>query len=126
MGSGLRGRRWMRVGVALLWIWPLAGGAGQMQQVPPGTPGPPGLKQPQLPGISGDQPIGPNSATMEHMRENDRRKRLLSDTAKLVALSNELNEEVKNTSKDELSLEVVRKAEEIEKLAHDVKERMKG
>ncbi len=72
-------------------------------------------------------PVGmPNSRTLEHMREEERHKRLLADTAKLVELTNELKSEVDKASKDELSVDVVRKAAEIEKLARDVKERMKS
>ena len=67
-----------------------------------------------------------NAARLEHLREDERRKRLLSDTEKLVQLSTELKADVEKTSKDELSVEVVRKAAELEKLAHDVKERMRG
>ncbi len=80
----------------------------------------------QLPGLSDAPDPRFNTPKMEHMRENERRTRLLADTARLVALSTELKEEVDKTSKDELSLDVVRKAAEIEKLARDVKERMKS
>lgn len=69
---------------------------------------------------------GPNPARMEKLRQEDRHKRILADTARLVELTNELKNEVDKASKDELSLNVVRKAAEIEKLAHDVKERMKS
>jgi hypothetical protein len=73
-------------------------------------------------------PFGPqpNGARLEKMREEDRRKRLLADTARLVELTNELKAQVDKAAKDELSLDVVRKAAEIEKLARDVKERMKS
>ncbi len=101
-------------------------GASQVQGVPQ-VPSP--THTPQIPGIRGadTEPLaGPSPEKLEHMREDDRRKRLLSDTAKLLALSTELKEQVEKSSKDELSLDVVRKAAEIEKLAHDVKERMKG
>ena len=54
-----------------------------------------------------------------------RHKRMEADAAKLLELSTELKADVDKAGKDELSLEVMRKAEEIEKLAHDVKERMK-
>ncbi len=54
-----------------------------------------------------------------------RHKRMEADVAKLLELSTELKADVDKAGKDELSLEVMRKAEEIEKLAHDVKERMK-
>jgi len=60
------------------------------------------------------------------MGNEDRHKRLEADTDKLLALSTELKAEVDKAKKDELSLDVVRKAAEIEKLAHDVKERMRS
>lgn len=60
------------------------------------------------------------------MRNVDRQKQLVEETQKLVALANELKLEVDKSSKDTLSLDVIRKADEIEKLAHSVKEKMKG
>ena len=59
-------------------------------------------------------------------RNVDRQKQLVLDTQKLLALANELKSDVDKSTKDTLSLDVVRKAEEIEKLAHSVKEKMKG
>ena len=69
---------------------------------------------------------GINARKLEHMREDERHKRLVADTAKLIELTNELKTDVDKATKDELSLDVVRKAAEIEKLARDVKERMKS
>ena len=57
---------------------------------------------------------------------DDRHKRLESDVDKLLSLTNELKADLSKTTKDELSLDVVRKAQEIEKLAHDVQNRMKN
>ncbi|MGA1983809.1 MAG: hypothetical protein ABSG84_15260 [Acidobacteriaceae bacterium] len=59
------------------------------------------------------------------LRNADRQKQLIADTQKLLSLANELKADVDKSSKDTLSLDVVRKADEIEKLAHNVKERMK-
>ncbi|MFP5229976.1 MAG: hypothetical protein ACLGXA_20360 [Acidobacteriota bacterium] len=57
---------------------------------------------------------------------NEERKReIAADTAKLVELSNELKAEVDKTDKDTLSLDVIRKAEAIEKLAKSVRQKMK-
>ena len=56
----------------------------------------------------------------------DRQKKLKEDTAKLLELANELKAAVDKSNKDTLSLDVVRKADAIEKLAHSVKEGMKG
>ena len=57
---------------------------------------------------------------------DDRHKRLVLDVDRLISLTNELKTDVDKTDKDELSLEVIRKAQEIEKLAHDVQSRMKN
>jgi len=55
----------------------------------------------------------------------ERQKKLLDDTQKLLALATELKTAVDKSTKDTLSLDVIKKADEIEKLAHSVKERMK-
>lgn len=51
---------------------------------------------------------------------------LKHDTDKLLKLSVELKESVDKSDENVLSLDVIKKAEEIEKLAHSVKEKMKG
>jgi len=55
----------------------------------------------------------------------ERRKQISLDSANLLKLATELKAEVDKTSKDTLSLTVIRKAGAIEKLARDVKEEMK-
>jgi hypothetical protein len=55
----------------------------------------------------------------------ERRKQIADDSAKLLKLAADLNTEVDKTTKDTLSLSVIRRADEIEKLAHNVKEKMK-
>ena len=54
-----------------------------------------------------------------------RRKEIAEDSAKLLKMAAELKAEVDKTTKDTLSLAVIKKAAEIEKLARSVKERMK-
>jgi len=53
-----------------------------------------------------------------------RKKQIASESAKLLKLATELKAEVDKTDKDTLSIGVIRKADEIEKLAHSVKEKM--
>jgi nitric oxide reductase activation protein len=77
--------------------------------------------------VPGD--MGPSPAMAQEqakMRNVDRQKQLVSDTQKLLALANELKSDVDKSNKDTMSLDVIRKADEIEKLAHSVKEKMKG
>jgi hypothetical protein len=51
---------------------------------------------------------------------------LKADTDKLLKLAVELKGYVDKSNEDVLSLDVVKKADEIEKLAHSVKDKMKG
>jgi hypothetical protein len=55
----------------------------------------------------------------------ERKKQITDDSAKLLKLATELKTEVDKSNKDTLSLSVIHKADEIEKLAHSVKEKMK-
>jgi len=60
-------------------------------------------------------------------KENVKRQQdLEKETDKLLELATELKQYVDKTNENTLSVEVIRKAEEIEKLAHSVKEKMKG
>ncbi|MGA9307871.1 MAG: hypothetical protein WBW31_20900 [Candidatus Sulfotelmatobacter sp.] len=51
---------------------------------------------------------------------------LKADTDKLLKLAVELKDSVDKSNENVLSLDVLKKAEEIEKLAHSVKDKMKG
>ena len=51
---------------------------------------------------------------------------LKTDTDKLLKLAVELKDYVDKSNENVLSVEVLKKAEEIEKLAHSVKDKMKG
>ncbi len=89
-------------------------------------------QQTPQPGVIG-MPMAPNdpaSIKQEQQREqmmvDERRKKILSDTDKLLTLAAQLKADVDKSTKNELSLDVIRKAAEIEKLAHDVKERMRN
>ncbi len=55
-----------------------------------------------------------------------RHKEMTSDTEKLLALANQLKTAADKNSKDLLSMESVREAEQIEKLAHNVRQKMKA
>lgn len=55
----------------------------------------------------------------------ERKKELSDESAQLLTLAMALKAEVDKTNKDMLSLNVIRKADEIEKLAHNVRTKMK-
>jgi len=105
--------------------------AAQQQHQPPGTPG---LSQPtdapRVPGMgTADSAPDPMRDTMREgmlrQANEQRHKKMLDDANRMVQLSNELKADVEKTQKDELSVEVLKKAAEVEKLAHDVQQRMK-
>lgn len=72
------------------------------------------------------QPDTMRLVEQEKMRVSERQKKLVEDTDKLLTLTTALKEQVNESDKNILSLDMVKKAEEIEKLAHSVKERIKG
>lgn len=63
---------------------------------------------------------------MADRRNTDRQKQLVADTEKLFELAQQLRDEVAKSNKDQLSIPVVKRSEEIEKLARSVKEKMRG
>ncbi len=62
---------------------------------------------------------------MQREQTIERQKKLKEDTDKLLSLATELKAQVDKTNEHVLSLEVVRKAEEIEKLAKKIKTNMR-
>ena len=66
----------------------------------------------------------------EHDREKkaneERFQKVKDDTEKLVELSNELKDYVSKANEHTLSLDVIKKAEEIERLAKSVKDKMRA
>lgn len=63
---------------------------------------------------------------MQKKANQEREAQLKKDTEKLLQLSTELKQYVEKTNENVLSVDVIKKAEEIEKLAHSVKEKMRG
>lgn len=72
-------------------------------------------------------PENPDLPSPEKQMLEENKKDIRKKVARLYQLATELKEEVgKTDSAKVLSLSLVRKAEEIEKLAHDIKNRSKG
>lgn len=68
-----------------------------------------------------------HAAVLQAQKRNELRQQdIVKDTTKLLTLAQELKEEVDKSNKDQMSMSVIKKAEEIEKLAKSVKEKMKG
>jgi hypothetical protein len=107
------------VGVALVTGGSVRVSDGQMLPAPSlpwSNQMPPGMSQPDI----------IRHMEQQRMRIAERQKRLEADTEKLVTLTTALKAQVDESNKDILSVDMIKKAEEIEKLAHSVKERIKG
>jgi hypothetical protein len=101
-------------------------------------PAVPAQQQPQLPEIApppGSQRRTPENEPgippemqkrMEKQANQQRQSDLKRDTDKLFKLSSELKDYVDKSNENILSLDVLKKAEEIEKLAHSVRTKMRG
>jgi hypothetical protein len=137
-GSALRGikknaipqnRRWMRTVICLFAGAFLVTAVDRGQQPPPGSPDRPYL----LP--EANHPMDANQKMELQVQQQkkanyqaanaERKRQLTDDSVHLLKLANELKAEVDKTDKDTLSISVIRKADEIERLAHVVKEKMK-
>ena len=69
----------------------------------------------------------PAPATTDKLSPKDARQaQIAADTEKLYQMAQELKAEVAKSNKDILSIAVVKKADEIEKLAKSLKERMRS
>ena len=128
-GTTMRMLRIAMIAIVLLPVCSVRLSDGQMfppqQPTMPGA-GRQGTSKSHMPGDDSD-PLDPHREEQQaKLRNDDRQKKLVADTDKLLVLATDLKAQVDKSTKDTLSVDVIRKAEEIEKLAHSVKERMKG
>jgi hypothetical protein len=63
---------------------------------------------------------------MRKRANTERQQQIQRDTDRLLQLATELKQAVDKSNEDTLSLDVIKKAEEVERLAHSVKEKMRG
>ena len=90
-----------------------------------------GLPADQLPGAAPPSaPLSPEQERMEHDREKrmnkERFDNVKKDTDKLLELATELKQNVDRANEHTLSVDVIKKADEIDKLAKQIREKMKG
>lgn len=122
-------RRWIRGAAGVAVMATLIAVAQPPQQSPTPNPDLPYLRPEanRLPDKNDQMKLNTDQAKKAHFEaaNAERKKQIADDTAKLLELATELKSEVDKTSKDTLSINVIRKAESIEKLAKGVKEKMK-
>ncbi len=125
-----------------LFSWGLAGtlvlccvvatSSGQLQSQAPPTTQPPAAPGQGRVSVGGEEdnetsPMMRRAAVKaEKQRNEQRQKQIVNDTDKLSQLAQQLKDEVGNIDKKTLSASAAKKAEEIEKLARSVKDKMKA
>jgi len=113
--------------IALMVFLAMGASCWPMYGQNPAVPSPPQLPLPADQSTPGDDQMRSKlERDMAKKANQERQLALKRDTEKLLKLSTELKEYVDKTNENMLSLDVVKKAEEIEKLAHSVKTKMKG
>jgi len=82
--------------------------------------------------VGGRSPLGslddmgsPFPDTTRQKRNDERQRRIVSDTQKLLALTEQLKAEVASTGAESMTPEMLKQMEEIEKLAKSVKDKMR-
>jgi hypothetical protein len=107
---------------AFLGFAPNAGGQRQSTTPPPPVRG----DVNQFPVTNAEDAQERLTTEMAKKAAKERAAALKTDTDKLLKLSVELKQSVDKSGENVLSLDVIKKAEEIEKLARSVKDKMKG
>jgi hypothetical protein len=104
----------------------LSGDLGQRQNNPSQVPPVPAIPDASSSGRPDDFPIPPRAADPKVLLKEDQ-KALRRDVDHLLELAKDLKEESDKTPEtDVLSLSLVKRAEEIEKLAHQIKDRIRA
>jgi hypothetical protein len=95
--------------------------------IPPssGIGTPPGTRLGNNTSAPTDPTAARDARKMEEAQMSDRFKHIQQDTKTLLQLATELQAAVDKTQGDQMSLDVIKKAEQIEKLAKSVKEKMR-
>lgn len=86
---------------------------------------PPGFPSAGPPPRTVDPSMRRMDEQMAMERNTERQQKIVADTARLLDLAKELNDAVSHSTKNTLSIAVVKKAEEIEKLAKTIKDKMR-
>jgi hypothetical protein len=113
------------LGIFLLIFYTFEGQSTPQQTQQPQPPLPRSM-QPGAPPDSGSSLPPQFEKEMQRKANEQRQADLKRDTEKLLKLSTELKDYVDKTNANVLSMDVIKKAEEIEKLARSVKLKMRG
>jgi len=88
------------------------------------APRPPGVQQPVVTSVDPRTDESTQAQQMRQQRNALRQRQLVEKTQELQKLTDQLRAEIDKTDKDTLSLDVVKKSEQIEKLAKSIHQLM--
>jgi small-conductance mechanosensitive channel len=111
--------------LAIAAFAPLAG-QGMLQSNPPSSPDvthAPPANAPVVPDAHSNPKEAQAAQQSAPASNAEAKKRIADESARLLKLATDLNVEVGKTTQDTLSLAVIRKAAQLERLAHEVKEK---
>ena len=111
--------------LSILLLVTMTGNAHAQARQPAPSP-PPQPRADVMPGSNGNDAQERLSREMAKKGNLQRQAALKADTDRLLKLAVELKDSVDKSNENLLSVDVLKKAEEIEKLAHSVKDKMKG
>jgi hypothetical protein len=125
------------LGIIFSWLLPFSAIGVQSTTSPPSSPPAVAVTasrplQTPDPQFGQDRNAQPNpdevkrEKDMEKARNKERHASLKKDTDQLLELATQLKQSVDASSENKLSLEVIRKTEEVEKLAKKVRDKMKA
>lgn len=114
-----------RIFLACVLLFGVVSPLPALAQRPSAPPPPPDMTRPPFPSDD-DEARNKAERDMAKKANRERQAAIQRDTDKLLELATQLKENVDKSTENTLSMDVVKKAEEIEKLAHSVKEKMKG
>ncbi|HET6179151.1 MAG TPA: hypothetical protein VFE61_19640 [Candidatus Sulfotelmatobacter sp.] len=96
----------------------MVSGAPQQVHLPPGISQGPGGEVP----MTSDDPVQRDQAVAAYVQ---RQVEIRRDTEAMLQLTTELKDYLQRTDQSKISMDAIKKAEKIEKLAHSVKSKMK-
>jgi hypothetical protein len=127
MMRSLRGKLNLSLGALFVLVLLFAGFASTQAPTPSTQQSGAAATPAQTPDHKVDNAAAQNAAKDQAKPGDDARQaQLVADTAKLFQLAQELQAEVAKSGKNTLSISVMKKAAEVEKLARSLKERMRN
>jgi hypothetical protein len=127
MMRSLRGKLNLSLGALFVLVLLFAGFASTQTPTPSTHQSGAAATPAQTPDHKVDNAAAQNAVKDQAKPGDDARQaQLVADTAKLIQLAQELQVEVAKSGKNTLSISVMKKAAEVEKLARSLKERMRN